>query len=159
MADLGAGVGFFAPPILERLGPEGRLFLVDIDSENLELARQRVAGDPRVTVLVGSAASPLPIPSESVDRVLLSLVLCCLVDKESAMDQVWRILRPGGRVLVTYPRRRSPFARRPSLRVVPEHWRRLVGRRPWRELPAPRGFFIDRHLLERPAVPGGGARP
>ncbi len=151
VADLGAGVGYFVPEILRRLGPGGRLYLVDIDAENLEIARRRAGPDPRVEVLVRSAAEVDSIPSESVDRVLLSLVLCCLVDKERTMDQVWRVLKPGGRVLVTYPRRRLPLRRGPSLRVTPERWGGLLARHPWIELPAPKGWVVARHLLARPA--------
>ncbi len=150
VADLGAGVGYFVPELLRRLGPGGRLFLVDIDEENLEIARRRAGPDLRVEVLVRSAAEVDAIPSESVDRVLLSLVLCCLVDKERTMDQVWRVLRPGGRVLVTYPRRRLPWRRGPSLRVTPERWDGLLARHPWVELPAPKGWVVTRHLLARP---------
>lgn len=149
VADLGAGVGFYARELLKGVGATGRVYLVDIDSENLALARERVAGDARVTVLVGSAAHVAAIPSGSVDRVLLSLVLCCLVEKEAAMDEVWRILRPGGTVLVTYPRRRVSLRRRASLRVTPERWAALAARHPWRVHPCPRGFFVQRHLLER----------
>lgn len=150
VADLGAGTGYFAPELLARVGPAGRLILVDIDSENLEIARARVSDDPRVRLVVASAARVSAIPSESVDRALLSLVLCCLVEKESAVDETWRILRPGGRALVTYPRWRSPWRRRPSLRVTPERWSTLVARRAWTHLPAPPGRVVRRHLLEKP---------
>lgn len=151
VADLGAGVGYFARDTLDRIGPDGHLDLVDIDPENLAIARQRIGDDRRVTVRTASAAHVPEIPASSVDRVLLSLVLCCLVDKAGALETAWRILRPGGRAIVTYPRRGLPrLARGPSLRIGPGGWIDLVGRRPWRELPSPRGWFVHRHLLEKP---------
>lgn len=151
VADLGAGVGYFVRATLDRLGASGTLHLVDIDEENLALVRRRVGDDPRVRVHVGSAAAVPEIADGTVDRVLMSLVLCCLVDKEGAMETAWRILRPGGRALVTYPRGRLPRPRRGSLRVTEERWRSLLRRRPWEVLPAPRGWVVHRHLLAKPS--------
>jgi SAM-dependent methyltransferase len=156
VADLGAGVGYFAAEILRRIGPSGILFLVDLDAENLEIARRRVGADPRAHWMTGSAARLEGLTTGSVDAVLLSLVLCCLVDKEGAMDETWRILRPGGRVLVTFPRMRlvPPFRRR-SLRVTDSRWTELRRRRPWESLPVPRGRIVRRFLLRKP--PGSSA--
>ncbi len=154
VVDLGAGVGYFAEETLRRVGPTGRLDLVDIDAENLAIARNRLGDDGRVTVHVGTAAAVPTLPDASADRVLLSLVLCCLVDKEGAMETAWRVLRPGGRVLVTYPRGAVPGRRgRVVLRVTAGRWRALRDRRPWILLPVRRGWAVHRFLLEKPAVP------
>jgi SAM-dependent methyltransferase len=91
-----------------------------------------------------------------VDRVLLSLVICCLADKEGAMDEAWRVLRPGGKALVTYPRALG-FGDRPgTLRVSRRRWRTLQLRRPWRALPVAAGIVVRRHLLEKPPTVAGG---
>jgi len=159
MADLGAGVGYFAPESLARIGERGRLYLVDIDSENLELARRRVGARPNAIWIVTSAADVREIPSGSVDRVLASLVLCCLSDKAGAMEEAWRILRPGGRMVVTYPRiGLSPYRRKRSMRVTPDLWEALRARRPWTVLPSRRGAFVTRHVLEKPE-PGPAPSP
>ncbi|HYK93306.1 MAG TPA: methyltransferase domain-containing protein [Thermoplasmata archaeon] len=155
VVDLGAGVGYFAPEILRRIGPQGHLTLVDIDSENLEIARESVGSDPRVTYWVGSAAQADAVPSGSADRVMLSLVLCCLLDKSGALSEAWRILRPGGRLLVTYPRWRIPGRRGPSLRVTKRGWSQLRIEHPWNYLANPRSWAVERHLLERPATSPG----
>lgn len=99
---------------------------------------------------VGSAAHLPQIPDASVDRVLLSLVLCCLVDKEGALDEAFRILRPGGVALVTWPRGLRWSRRRAALRVTPERWAGLVARRPWRVEPVLRGRVVERRRLVRP---------
>ena len=154
VADLGAGPGYFGPEIIHQIGPEGRLVMVDIDEENLEIARRTVHHDPRARFVLGSAAQVPGIPSDSVDRVLMSLVLCCLRDKAGALSEAWRMLRPGGLALVTYPRRRTPGCRsRRPLRVSPGEWRSLVGRRPWHPRSEPDGWWVRRHLLERPKAP------
>jgi SAM-dependent methyltransferase len=151
VADLGAGPGYFGPEILHQIGPHGHLVLVDIDQDNLDLARRTVHDDPRARFVLGSAARLPEIPSSSVDRVLMSLVLCCLTDKAGALSEAWRLLRPGGQALVTYPRRRTPGRRsRRPLRVSAGEWRSLVGRRPWHPRSEPDGWWVRRHLLERP---------
>lgn len=150
IADLGAGVGYFDAEILHRVGPKGRLFAVDPDGENLDLARQKLHDDPRVAFLKVSAAQVTAIADGSVDRALLSLVICCLVDKEGAMDETWRILRAGGVALVSYPRRSFRLRRRgASLRVFPNRWAALEHRRAWKVLPVPSSWFVQRHLLQK----------
>ncbi len=151
VADLGAGVGYFAPEVLRRVGTDGRLDLVDIDAANLEIARRRVGGDPRARILVRTAADLGPIEDSTVDRVLLSLVLCCLADKAGALDEAWRILRPGGLALVTYPRVRCPLIRRRrSLRVTKGVWSSLLSRHRWRLMADPGGLLVRRYLLQKP---------
>ncbi|MCI4369335.1 MAG: class I SAM-dependent methyltransferase [Thermoplasmata archaeon] len=151
MADLGAGVGFFVRAELEAVGENGRVYLVDPDASNLAIAARRVAGDARVLFLVSSANRLDAIPDATVDRALLSLVLCCLVDKEGTMDELWRILAPGGIALITYPKLGVPFRRRKrSMWMRRERWASLLARRPWKELPVSSGWAIARHLIEKP---------
>jgi SAM-dependent methyltransferase len=155
VADLGAGVGYFDEEILRRIGAAGHLTAYDIDAANLAVARQRIGPDARYDARVGSAAHLTSIPDRWADRALLSLVICCLVDKEGALDEAWRILRPGGLALVTYPRRRRPRGRAPSLRVTPERWSGLAGRHGWTVRDVPSGWVVQRHLLEKPANGAG----
>ncbi len=158
VVDLGAGVGYFATEVLRRLGPTGRLDLVDIDGENLAIARSRLGDDARVGFHIGSAATVPALPDADYDRVLLSLVLCCLADKDGAMETAWRLLRPGGRALVTFPRGALPSRRgRVVLRVTRARWRSLLARRPWLVRPTRRGWAVHRFLLEKPARPAGAA--
>jgi ubiquinone/menaquinone biosynthesis C-methylase UbiE len=158
VVDLGTGVGYFAPEILLRIGPRGRLYLVDPDADNLRKAAARVGPDARVLTLRNSAARVSLVPDGSVDRVLLSLVLCCMSDKEGAMDEAWRMLRPGGSVYVSYPRRRLlPARRRTALRVTPERWEAIFRAHAWREVPVRPSWIMVRHRLSRP--PPGGVGP
>ena len=156
VVDLGTGVGYLLPEILERIGPGGRVRAVDIDEENVAIARRRVRSDPRVSFQLGSAAGPVDLPSGSADRVLLSLVLCCLVDKTGALSEAWRLLKPGGVLLASYPRLPKLFRRRrASLRVTPDLWERLVQEHPWERLGDRKGRVVTRHLLRRPGPPAG----
>lgn len=153
VADLGSGVGFFLPEIARRTGSMGALYAVDPDAGNLATARQRPVGATPITFLERSASSVPEIPDGGVDRVLLSLVLCCLVDKAGVLDTAWRILRPGGRALVSYPKVWGPAPpRRRPLRVTAPTWERLMRLHPWAQPPVRSGWIVTRHLLERPAA-------
>ena len=157
VADLGTGVGYFLPALARALGPEGRMWAVDPDGENLEIARRRRGVPSSVRFLATSAAHVPEIPDASVDRVLLSLVICCLLDKEGAMDETWSILRPGGRTLVTYPRGFGlGRPERRSLRVTPDRWTRLISGHSWVVRPVRSSLAVHRHFLERP---GAAASP
>ncbi len=146
--DLGTGVGYFAPAILAELGEGGRLLLVDPDPRVLHRARNRLRDDRRVRFLESSASGIPSVPDLSQDRVILSLVLCCVLDKAGVLDEAWRVLRPGGRAIVSYPRLRWGFRGR-GLAMTPSLWRELVRRHPWTEASPPRGRIVREHLLER----------
>jgi SAM-dependent methyltransferase len=145
IVDLGASVGYFDEEILNRICPNGTLDLVDIDRENLDLFQAAHGPDARLRYWFTSAATLGGIEDDGADRVLAHLVLCCLQDKEGAMAEAWRVLRPGGRLLVTYPRWGTG-----PLRMRRARWWSLLGRRPWEVRPVHRGRLVHRHLLEKP---------
>jgi len=84
-------------------------------------------GDARVPVEVSTAgAEALPFPDGSFDTVVSTLVLCTVPDQESALDEVRRVLRPGGRLLfIEHVRAAGPIGRWQD-RLDPL-WRRLLG--------------------------------
>jgi ubiquinone/menaquinone biosynthesis C-methylase UbiE len=56
--------------------------------------------DARVPVEVSPAgAEAMPFPDGSFDTVVSTLVLCTVPDQEAALDEIRRVLRPGGRLL------------------------------------------------------------
>ena len=128
------------------------------------MVRARFGNDPRVRIWRASAAHVPEIADQSVDRVALSLVLCCMVDKIGALDETWRMLRPGGLAVVSYPERRWRLSRRKaSLRVSPEDWDRLVIGHPWKLLASSRTRLIRRQVVQKTgtgrAIDAGGTMP
>jgi ubiquinone/menaquinone biosynthesis C-methylase UbiE len=151
-ADLGAGAGFFLDELRRRVGPAGRLFAVDVDGRALDLARHLLGGaEPPVLFLHASAASVPQIPTGAVDFVLSNGLLCCLVDKAGALDEMWRILRPGGRALLTFQTLAVGWTRRGrALRLTDEQFRALAGRRPWHITAGPHRTFGRVYRMDRP---------
>jgi ubiquinone/menaquinone biosynthesis C-methylase UbiE len=83
--------------------------------------------DARVPVEVSAAgAESLPFPDGSFDTVVSTLVLCTVPDQEAALEEVRRVLRPGGRLLFIEHVRSAGSAARWQDRLEPL-WRRLLG--------------------------------
>ena len=99
--ELGPGPGYFSPETARSL-PEGKLVLVDIQQEMLDMARERLTrlGLGNVVYLRGDAAS-LPAEDESFDVVFLVAVLGEVPDQQACLREIRRVLRPDGMVSFT----------------------------------------------------------
>jgi ubiquinone/menaquinone biosynthesis C-methylase UbiE len=101
LVDLGAGSCFFALPTARRVGPEGKVYAVDIHQELLDLCGGRAAEQGMSNLeLVLAQETVVPLPSEIADAVLLVNVLHEFEDARASLLEVGRLLRPGGRLLV-----------------------------------------------------------
>ena len=98
VADLGAGPGFFTVPLAQRVGPRGKVYAVDVSPEMVRRLQDRSL-PPQVEVKL-SGENRLPIPDASVDLALLAFVLHELEDPRAFLDEVSRILKPGGELVV-----------------------------------------------------------
>jgi arsenite methyltransferase len=95
--ELGPGPGAFTVDAAQRVGPEGRLVVVDIQPEMIAQVERRVraAGLANVEVHVASAYD-LPLADASVDRAFLITVLPEIPDRARALTELRRVLKPGG---------------------------------------------------------------
>ncbi len=99
VVDLGAGTGFFTLPLAGLVGPEGRVWAVDISLAMLERVRERVHDGGLVNVeTVHGGEAEVPLPAGVADLVLLSSVLHEAEGPVSLLREAGRLLRPGGRV-------------------------------------------------------------
>lgn len=105
LVDLGAGFGRLA----DEYGSFDEVTLVDASPTMVEAARERVGADRRFSVLAADAAD-LAIPSQSVDVVVAVRLLVHLADPSEVFEEIARILRPGGRLIVEFPNRRHVLA-------------------------------------------------
>ena len=94
--DLCTGTGKLAHELLPYVGPSGRVIGVDFSPAMLELARRR---EPEVEFRLGDVTR-LGEADASVDAVTIGFGLRNLVDRETALREMFRVLRPGGRLVI-----------------------------------------------------------
>ncbi|MEU7900324.1 class I SAM-dependent methyltransferase [Nonomuraea sp. NPDC049152] len=94
--DAGCGSG----PLFSELRDRGAIVTgIDASAGMLEMARQRLGAD--ADLRVADLTSPLPFPDDAFDDVIASLVLHYLEDWGPTLAELRRVLRPGGRLLVS----------------------------------------------------------
>jgi SAM-dependent methyltransferase len=100
--DLGSGGGIDVLLSAKRVGPSGIAYGVDMTDEMLALARRNAAdaGVANVRFLKGEIES-IPLATDSVDVVISNCVVNLSTDKPRVLREVFRVLRPGGRVGIT----------------------------------------------------------
>lgn len=97
--DLGSGGGIDVILSARRVGPSGMAYGLDMTEEMLELARRNAAeaGVDNVRFLRGYIED-VPLPDASVDVVISNCVINLSADKPRVFDEMFRVLRPGGRL-------------------------------------------------------------
>jgi ubiquinone/menaquinone biosynthesis C-methylase UbiE len=113
VVDVGCGTGTQAIALAMAAELHGAA-LIGVDGDPEVLARARAKPWADKVQWRDGLATGLPVPSESVDRVVMSLLLHHLdaVEKRTALDQAIRVLRPGGRLHVAdWGRPRDPLMR------------------------------------------------
>lgn len=97
--DIGSGAGTDLLLAARRTGPRGRAIGVDMTEEMIAACREaaREAGLKHVEVRKGDLHA-LPVEDASVDVVISNGVLNLAYDKERAFGEVFRVLRPRGRL-------------------------------------------------------------
>ena len=97
VGDLGCGTGQVAAALAPFVA---RVIAVDRSADMLQAARRRVREMPNVEVLRGDLES-LPIADEELDAATLLLVLHHLPDPAAALREAARVLKPGGRLVIS----------------------------------------------------------
>jgi arsenite methyltransferase len=97
--DLGSGGGIDVLLSAKRVGPSGFAYGVDMTDEMLELARSNAAKASATNVeFVKGTIEDVPLPAGSVDVVISNCVINLSVDKPKVLAEMFRVLRPGGRI-------------------------------------------------------------
>src|SRR5262249_533944 len=97
--DVGSGPGHQAFEMSSVVGGTGRIAGVDAADSAIEIARRRCATLPNVRFQRGEAAH-LPFDDATFDAVMSSQVFEYLNDVGSALAEMFRVLKPEGRVLI-----------------------------------------------------------
>ncbi|MBT8121557.1 MAG: bifunctional demethylmenaquinone methyltransferase/2-methoxy-6-polyprenyl-1,4-benzoquinol methylase UbiE [Gammaproteobacteria bacterium] len=100
--DLAGGTGDITRLLAPRVGAEGHVVLTDINAAMLENGRRALLDDGisgNVT-FAQVDAEQLPFPENSFDLVTISFGLRNVTNKQAALDSIYHVLKPGGRLLV-----------------------------------------------------------
>jgi demethylmenaquinone methyltransferase/2-methoxy-6-polyprenyl-1,4-benzoquinol methylase len=100
--DLAGGTGDIAALLSRRVGDNGRVVLTDINDAMLDVGRRRledrgIVGNIRYAL---ANAESLPFGDSQFDAVTIAFGLRNVTDKDAALREMRRVLKPGGRALI-----------------------------------------------------------
>lgn len=121
LLDVGCGTGVVARECAGRIGATGRVAGLDISYEMLSVARNIA---PDIEWHRGDVQS-LPFADASFDRVVSQFALMFFPDRSQAVAEMWRVLRPGGRLAIIVS---GPLQDTPAYVDLIELVRRHVGK-------------------------------
>ncbi len=102
VVDLGSGGGLDVFLASKKVGPTGKAIGIDMTGDMISLARKNAAkgGYENVKFYLGEIEA-MPLPDNSVDCVISNCVLNLCTDKDAALREIHRVLKPGGRLAVS----------------------------------------------------------
>jgi len=99
--DVGTGTGILIPFLLKAVGPSGHVTAVDYAEKMVEICNAKYAGISNVNIAVQRVEN-LDYPSDSFDAVTCFGLFPHLENKEAALAQLNRVLKPGGKLIIAH---------------------------------------------------------
>ncbi|MGQ6474340.1 bifunctional demethylmenaquinone methyltransferase/2-methoxy-6-polyprenyl-1,4-benzoquinol methylase UbiE [Serratia sp. IR-2025] len=102
LLDLAGGTGDLAAKFSRMVGEQGQVVLADINDSMLKMGREKLRDRGIVGNInyVQANAEALPFPDNYFDCITISFGLRNVTDKDKALRSMFRVLKPGGRLLV-----------------------------------------------------------
>ncbi len=98
--DIAGGTADLSLKFAEKVGPEGRVFLTDINNAMLGRGRDRMLDHGFRMDAVQCDAEKLPFRSNYFDCTTVAFGLRNMTHKDTALKEMYRVLRPGGKLMV-----------------------------------------------------------
>jgi ubiquinone/menaquinone biosynthesis C-methylase UbiE len=98
--DLGCGTGADTRRLAALVGPDGEAVGIDASASMISVARQRVEGTGLPLSFHVGDAMQLDLPTDSFDAVRCERLLIHVPDPATVLDEMVRVVRPGGRIVV-----------------------------------------------------------
>lgn len=125
--DLGCGTGELSAYLAELVGPNGKVVGVDPDKERLLLSQQSYSEIKNLSFVEGSASNFLGMGTESYDIIFSNYVLQWIPDKRNAFQNMYRSLKPNGKLAAQYVSYLFPFMVSAFKELNPENAEHLIG--------------------------------
>ena len=101
--DVGCGTGLIARRAAEAVGERGSVTGIDVSPDMIEVASAASAPGGATIEWHQGDAMALPFGDKSFDVVLCQMTLMFVEDRQTAVNEMHRVLASGGRVLITTP--------------------------------------------------------
>jgi demethylmenaquinone methyltransferase/2-methoxy-6-polyprenyl-1,4-benzoquinol methylase len=98
--DVASGSGDLAKALARRVGPQGDVWITDINFQMLARGRDRLLDAGRMLPGAQCDAERLPFADAAFDCVTVAFGLRNMTNKDAALAEMTRVLRPGGRLVV-----------------------------------------------------------
>lgn len=100
--DLAGGTGDLSRLLIKRVGKEGTVILADINSQMLQIGRDRLINRGLIDNINYTQvnAEYLPFADNSFDCICIAFGLRNITNKDTALRSMYRVLKPGGRVII-----------------------------------------------------------
>ena len=99
--DVGSGTGAAARYAAELVGSSGRVIGIDVNAGMIEVAKSLPLIQGAAIEWHEKSAYELPLNDQTVDVVLCAQTLQFIKDRELALSEMYRVLKPGGRVVMS----------------------------------------------------------